>query len=147
MEERLKRLNRAYKTYKVLKWVFLIVSIAVALCPAIVTAIRVAPYVPKPAPYVSIASFAAVIIAIGIGLVLGGLIRRYGHKLPWAIWGLCGSWIMYLVLYSLGKVIKQAEQVSLALAIGMSIAAVLAITSDLFAAFEKQCEEEFKKGA
>lgn len=138
-------LKRKRKAYKALRWVFMIASIALAITPAIVVAFRVAPYIPKVRPIVGVASFASVIICIGILCIFGGLLRKYGKNLPWALGGLCVSWVLYFLIVAIKRVISQAEQVSMALAIGMSCAVVLSITSDVFAVLAKNCDEEFER--
>ncbi len=144
-EKTLKKFERQYKVCKVLKWILLIVSIISAVCPAIVVAFKIAPSFPRVSPQVGISGFAAVIVVIGLIFVLRGLEKRYAHKLPWATSALLWSWILYFSIYALKKIIVQSEQISLALSIGVSVAFVLSLGSELCRALEKTAREEYMR--
>lgn len=141
----LKRLDRRYKACKILKWLLLVMSIICAVCPAVVVAFKIAPSVPKVKPSVGIASFALFILAIGLIFVIRGLEKRYAHKLPWATTALLWAWVLYCFLFAMEKVIAQSVQISLALAIGASVAFVLSLGSELCRVIEKNAEEEYKR--
>lgn len=143
--ERLDKLDKREKLYKVLKWALLILSIAVSVAPAIFVALRVAPSFPKVKTGVAIATFAAFIIALGLIFVVRGLEKRYAHNLPWATTALVWSWVLYLVIFSLKRIIVPAEQISLALAIGVSVSFVLSLASDLCGVLAKSAADEYKR--
>lgn len=143
--ERLTILNRRYKTYKVLKHVLLIISIAVAIIPAIWVAFKVAPSLPRVKPAAMVASFALFILAIGLILIIRGLEKRYAHSLPWAMSTLLGAWALYCFLYAIEKVIVQGVQVALALAVGASVAFVLSLGSELCRVLERSAREEYER--
>lgn len=144
-EERLDKLDKREKLYKVLKWALLILSIAVSVTPAIFVALRVAPSFPKVKTGVAIATFAAFIIALGLIFVVRGLEKRYAHNLPWATTTLIWSWVLYLVIFSLKRIIVPAEQISLALAIGVSVSFVLSLASDLCGVLASSAAEDYKR--
>ena len=141
----LKKLDKKYKTCKVLKWMLLVMSITCAICPALVVAFKVAPSIPRVEFRTGIATSAAFLLAIGLIFVIWGLEKRFGHKLPWATTTLLRSWVLYFAIFSLKKVIVQSEQISLALAIGASVAFVLSFGSELCKTLEKNAEEEYKR--
>ena len=141
----LKKLERRYKRCKVLKGVLLIVSVVVAVAPAVFVAVRVAPSFPKAKIGEGLATFAIFILAAGLIFVIRGLKKRYASKLPWATTTLLWSWVLFFLIYSLQSVISQARQISLALAIGVSVAFVLSLGSELCATLEKAAEDEYKR--
>lgn len=143
--DRLLKLDRRYKTYKVLKWVLFVFSIGVAVVPAVWVAFKVAPSVPRIGIKVGVAGIAMFVLALGLIFIMRGLDKRYGRSLPWATTALLWSWILYCMLFSLGKVIRQAEQVSLALAIGVSAAFVLGMASELFRVLEQAVKEDYER--
>ena len=145
MEEKLKGLDRRYKVCKVMKWVTLILSVACAILPAVIVAIRVAPSMPKVGVWQGISGCAMFVLALGLLFILRGLGKKYGHKLPWATTALIWGWVLYLIITSIKKVISQMETISLALAIGISVGFVLSIASELFAVLETGAEEEYKR--
>lgn len=143
--EKLKKLDKKYKCCKVLKWVLLILSLIVAVAPAVFVAFKVAPYVPTVSFRVGLSCVALFVLAIGLIFIIRGLNTRYGHKLPWATTPLVWCWILYLLLFSLEKVITQARQISLALAVGSSIAFVLVLASEIFRVTEGLTKEEYER--
>lgn len=143
--EKLKKLDKKYKVCKVLKWVLLILSLIVAVAPAVFAAYKVAPYVPKVSFSVGLSGVAVFVLAIGLIFIIHGLKARYGHKLPWATAPLIWSWILYLLFFSLEKIITQAKQISLALAVGASVAFVLVLASEIFRVTEELTKEEYER--
>lgn len=145
MEERLKRLDKRYKSCKVLKWIFGILSIPFAIVPPVCVAFRVAPAIPKTSVWVGVTGAAAFLLAIGLLFVIRGLNRRYGQKLPWATTCVLGSWVLWAFVVAIKRVIEQAGQISLALALGSSAAFILSLGSECFRVMEKNAEEEYKR--
>lgn len=145
MEERLKRLDKRYKSCKVLKWVLGVTSILFAILPPIYVAFKVAPAIPKTNVWAGVTGFAAFLLAIGLLFIIRGLNRRYGQKLPWATTYVLGSWTMWAFIVALERVIDQAGQISLALALGSSVAFILSLGSECFRVMEKTAEEEYKR--
>lgn len=145
MEEKLKRLDKRYKSCKVLKWLFGILSIPFAILPPVCVAFRVAPAIPKTSVWVGVTGFAAFLLAIGLLFVIRGLNRRYGQKLPWATTCTLGSWTMWAFVTAVEKIIEQAGQIALALALGSSVAFILSLGSECFRVMERNAEEEYKR--
>jgi uncharacterized membrane protein YagU involved in acid resistance len=129
----------------VLKWVLLILSVAVAIVPAIFVAVRVSPTFPKVTIGEGITTCAFFTLALGLIFIIRGLEKRYAHKLPWATTALIWSWALYLIIRALGKIIAQSEQISLALAVGISVSFVLSLGSELCKTIEHNTEEEYKR--
>ena len=145
MEEKLKRLDKRYKSCKVLKWLFGILSIPFAIVPPVCVAFRVAPAIPKTSVWVGVTGAAAFLLAIGLLFVIRGLNRRYGQKLPWATTCTLGSWTMWAFVTAFEKIIEQAGQIALALALGSSVAFILSLGSECFRVMERNAEEEYKR--
>lgn len=139
------RMNRKYKTYKVIKWASLICSIISAILPAVLVAIKVAPSFPHVSVGVGVASVGAFVLALGLIFIIRGLEKRYGKHLPWATTTVLWSWVLWGMIFATQKVIAQAAQISLALAIGASVAFVLSLVSDLFKVLEKTIKEEYDR--
>lgn len=145
MTDRLVKLDRRYKCCKVLKWLLFAISLATAFLPAVFVAFKVAPSMPKVTPAVGLAGVGMFILAIGLLFIIGGLNKRYGHKLPWATLTVLLSWVLYCFLYAMQRIIVQSVQISLALAAGSSVAFVLSLGSELCGVLEKAAEEEYKR--
>ena len=145
MEEKLKRLDKRYKSCKVFKWLFGILSIPFAIVPPVCVAFRVAPAIPKTSVWVGVTGVAAFLLAIGLLFVIRGLNRRYGQKLPWATTCTLGSWTMWAFVTAVEKIIEQAGQIALALALGSSVAFILSLGSECFRVMERNAEEEYKR--
>ena len=145
MEEKLKRLDKRYKSCKILKWLFGILSIPFAIVPPVCVAFRVAPAIPKTSVWVGVTGVAAFLLAIGLLFVIRGLNRRYGQKLPWATTCTLGSWTMWAFVTAVEKIIEQAGQIALALALGSSVAFILSLGSECFRVMERNAEEEYKR--
>lgn len=145
MEEKLKRLDKRYKSCKVMKWLFGILSIPFAIVPPVCVAFRVAPAIPKTSVWLGVTGAAAFLLAIGLLFVIRGLNRRYGQKLPWATTCTLGSWTMWAFVTAFEKIIEQAGQIALALALGSSVAFILSLGSECFRVMERNAEEEYKR--
>ena len=145
MEEKLKRLDKRYKSCKVMKWLFGILSIPFAIVPPVCVAFRVAPAIPKTSVWVGVTGAAAFLLAIGLLFVIRGLNRRYGQKLPWATTCTLGSWTMWAFVTAFEKIIEQTGQIALALALGSSVAFILSLGSECFRVMERNAEEEYKR--
>ena len=144
-QERLARLDRRFKVCKLFKWILGIASVAFSVIPPLWVAFKVAPSIPKTTVWIGVSGAAAFVLAVGLILLIRGLNKRYGHNLPWATSFVLWSWVLYGLLHSLGKVIVQAEQVSLALAMGASAAFVLSLGSECFRVIEKNSSEEYRR--
>lgn len=137
------------KRYKGLRWAQHILfwcSIIVAVVPAIVTAL-VTGLVFTEAHNVDghwgLAGFAIFVLAVGAILMLKGLRDKFKDKMPWSLTAAIGSWIMTGFIWAIYKIVEDALFISLALAIGCSVAAVLSSVSDYCKARADAMEGEY----
>ena len=141
----LKSLNAKYKWCRWLQWITLVLSVMVSVTPGTTVAIKVARVLKEDAKAKwSLAGFAIFILCVAVLIVLRALDKKFAHKLPWALQAALWMWVMTIVIYALQKIIVQAAQISLALAIGTSAAFVLSLVSDVFKVIADGLKEEYK---
>ena len=141
----LTNLEKRYKRLRWAQWILFVCSIISAILPAVIVAFRVAPRLANVESRVGLAGFAVVIIAIGAALMARGLIVKYRDKLPWALLATVGSWIMFLLIWSIQKIAEDAMFISLALAIGCSVALIMGAVSDFCKAGADGIEQEYHR--
>ena len=138
------RLTRQYKRYKLLWLGCLVLSVASAIVPGVVAAIKVAPALKDSSSRWGLAGYAVVIIAIAAIIIWRALSKKYAPKLPWALSAVIWMWALTGVLFALQKIIDEAVYISFVFALGTSGALVLSSLADLFALLSKQTAEEIK---
>ena len=129
----MKRLDRKYKWCRWLQWITLVFSVIISIAPGATVAIKVARVLKDDTKAKwGLAGFAVFILLIAVLIVLRALDKKFAHKLPWALQAMIWMWVMTIIIYALQKIIVQAAQISLALAIGTSAAFVLSLASEIF---------------
>lgn len=131
-----RELSAFEKRYKGLRWaqhILFWVSLLCATVPAIVVAC-VTGLVFEEAHNEDgkwrLAGFAIFVLAVGAVLMLKGLRDKFKDKMPWAVTAAVGSWIMTGFIFAIYKIVEDALFISLALAIGCTVAVVLSSISD-----------------
>ena len=137
------------KRYKGLRWAQHILfwcSIFAAVLPALAVAV-VTGLVFTEAHNVDghwgLAGYAIFVLAVGAILMLKGLRDKFRDKMPWALTAATGSWIMTGFIYAIYKIVEDALFISLALAIGCSVATVMSSVSDYCKARANAMESEY----
>lgn len=138
-------LEKRYKRLRWAQWILFITSIISAITPAGVVAFRVAPKIQSNENRAGLAGFAVVILAVGAILMTWGLISKYKDKLPWALLATVGAWILFLLIWSIQKIAEDAMFISLALAIGCSVALITSSVSDFCKASANGIEQEYRR--
>lgn len=147
-KENRRELSKLEKRYKRLRWTQVILawlSGGFAILPALAVMLKVGLRYKAAEQSWSLAGFAVIVFGIGVAFMLRGLIVKYGSKLPWSLGATIGSWIMTALLWSLQKIIEDALYISLALAIGCSVALILGSISDLCKAQADGLEQEYNR--
>lgn len=138
------KLQRKYRTYKLLHWGCFVLSIISATVPAFAAAIKVAKVIPNKTGRWELAGYAVFILALAGMIVWRGLSKKYAHKLPWAL-GVCIlAWGLAAFLFTLKNIINESVYITFVFALGASGAFVLSCLTDLFDMLAKQVEEEYK---
>jgi hypothetical protein len=125
------------KRYKGLRWaqhILFWVSVLAATVPALVVALTtglVFTEAHNEDGKWHLAGFAIFVLAIGALLMLKGLRDKFRDKMPWSVTAAVGSWVMTGFIYAIHKIVEDALWISLALAIGCTVASVLSAISDL----------------
>lgn len=138
-------LEKRYERLRWGQWILFACSIISAILPAVISAFRVAPKLQNTESKVGLAGFAVVILVIGAILMTWGLIAKYRDKLPWALTATVGSWILYFLIWSIQKIAEDAMFISLALAIGCSVALITGAISDFCKASADGIEQEYNR--
>ena len=144
-ERALTELEKRYKRYRWTQWILFAVSIIAAVAPATIVTIRVGLRYKSAESGWSLAGFSIVIFGLGLALIMRGLFRKFADKIPWAMGAVVGSWILVLLLWSLQAIIEDALNIALALAIGSSVAIIVATISDFYKAQADGLEAEYKR--
>ena len=137
------------KRYKRLRWaqhVLFWISILTAIVPAVVVALNTGLIFHEARNEDGkwrLAGFAIFIVAIGVLLMLKGLRDKLKDKMPWSVTAAVGSWIMTGFIFVVYKIIEDALWLSLALAIGCTVASVLSAISDLCKTQADAMESEY----
>lgn len=144
-ERELAELEKKYKRARWAQWILFALSVISALGPAIVVTIKVGMRYKSAESGWSLAGFSIVILGIGVAFILRGLLRKFAEKIPWTTGAMIGSWILVLLLWSLKAIIQDALYIALALAIGSSVAIILATISDFYEVHADGLEAEYKR--
>ena len=132
-----RELTKLEKRYKSLRWsqyILFFLSIIVAVVPATVAVFKtglVYSVSENEGGKWSLAGYAVFVVSIGVILMAKGLMSKFKDKLPWATSAVIGTWIMTGFISAIRAIVEDALFISLALAIGCSVAAVLSGISDL----------------
>ena len=84
-------------------------------------------------------------VAVGAVLMLKGLRDKFRDKLPWATSAVIGTWIMTGFIAVIKTIVEDALIISLTLAIGCTVAAVLSSISDLCRAQADSLKDEYNR--
>ncbi len=132
-----RELTKLEKRYKSLRWaqyILFFLSIIVAIVPAAIAVVKtglVYTVSENEGGKWSLTVYAIFVISVGVLLMAKGLMSRFKDKLPWATVAVIGTWIMTGFISAIRAIVEDALVISLALAIGCSVAAVLSGISDL----------------
>lgn len=132
-----RELTKLEKRYKSLRWaqyILFFLSIAVAIAPATVAVFKtglVYTVSENEGGKWSLTVYAIFVISVGVLLMAKGLMSKFKDKLPWATVAVIGTWIMTGFISAIRAIVEDALFISLMLAIGCSVAAVLSGISDL----------------
>lgn len=138
------KLLRKYRTYKLLRWGCLILSIVSVTVPPFAAALKVAKVIPDKAGKWGLAGYAVFLLAVAGLIVWRGLSKKYAPKLPWALGVSILAWGLSAFLFSLRKIIDESVYISFVFALGASGALVLSYLSDLFETLSEHVREEYK---
>lgn len=139
----LSELEKRYKRLRWSQWILLVLSVIVSILPAVVVALKVAARFESAESGWRLAGFAIVVLGVGALFIMRGLLRKFQDKLPWALSATVGSWILALLLLSLQNIVEDAFFISLALAIGCSVALIMGSISDLCKVQADSIQEEY----
>ena len=137
------------KRYKRLRWaqhILFWISILTAIVPAVVVALNTGLIFHEARNAEGkwrLAGFAIFVVAIGVLLMLKGLRDKLKDKMPWSVTATVGSWIMTGFIFVVYKIIEDALWLSLALAIGCSVATVLSYISEYYETRADAMESEY----
>ena len=137
-------LDKKYTRLRVIQLITFIISIVTAIAPAVLVAVKVASTLKSAEEGWGLAGYAVVVIAIGVLLIVGGIMGRYRSKLPWALTSTIGSWVMVCLLEAIQRIISNTLLITWALALGCSCALILSSISDLCKALADGIEKEAK---
>jgi len=146
-----RELTRLEKRYKGLRWaqhILFWLSVLCAVVPATVAVFNtglVYTVAENEGGKWSLAGYAVFVIAVGVILMAKGLISKFKDKLPWATAAVVGTWIMTGFIAAIRAIVEDALIISLALAIGCTVAAVLSAISDLCRAQADVMRDEYNR--
>lgn len=146
-----RELTRLEKRYKSLRWaqyILFVLSIASAVAPAAVAVFKtglVYTVAENEGGKWSLAGYAIFVISVGVVLMAKGLIGKFKDKLPWATSAVIGTWIMTGFIAAIRAIVEDALFISLTLAIGCTVAAVLSGISDLCRAQADTLRDEYNR--
>ena len=144
----LTRLERRYKSLRWAQYILFFLSLAVAVVPATVAVIKtglVYTVSENSGGHWSLAGYAVFVVSIGAALMVKGLIAKFKDKLPWATTAVVGTWIMTAFIAAIKAIVEDALFISLTLAIGCTVAAVLSSISDLCKAQADAMRDEYNR--
>ena len=154
MDERSKapkrELTRLEKRYKGLRWaqhILFWLSIISATAPVTITAFKVGIIYKagNSEGRVALAGYAVFVIAVGVLLMAKGLREKFRDKLPWATTATIGAWVLTGFINAIRTIVDDTFYISLALAIGCTVAAVLSSISDLCKTQADALEDEYHR--
>ena len=144
-----RELTRLEKRYKGLRWAQYILfglSILAATVPCAVAVIKTGlVYKAEESAKWSLGGYAIFVVAVGAVLMLKGLRDKFRDKLPWATSAVIGTWIMTGFIAVIKAIVEDALIISLTLAIGCTVAAVLSSISDLCRAQADALRDEYNR--
>lgn len=144
-KKELSALEKRYKRLRWAQWILFFLSIIVAALPAVIVARLVALRFESAKEGWSLAGFAVIILGIGALMIFRGLVRKLTDKIPWALGAAIGGWIMTVAFVSLRNIIDDALYISMALAIGCTVAVIMSSVSDLCKALADGIEDEYHR--
>lgn len=131
-----RELTRLEKKYKGLRWAqhsLFWLSIISAVVPCAVAVLKtglIYSVAENESGKWSLAGYAVFVVAVGVILMAKGLMSKFKDKLPWATTAVIGTWIMVGFIAAIRKIVEDALFISLALAIGCTVAVLLSGISD-----------------
>lgn len=130
-----RELTRLEKRYKRLRWaqhILFWLSIIAAVAPVTITALEVGLIYKTDGSGegFALAGYAIFVIAIGALLMVKGLRDKFRDKLPWSTTAAIGAWIMTGFIGAIRTIVNDTYFISLALAIGCTVAAITSTISD-----------------
>lgn len=144
-----RELTRLEKRYKGLRWaqhILFWLSILAATVPGAVAVIKTGlVYKAEESAKWSLGAYAIFVVAVGAVLMLKGLRDKFRDKLPWATSAVIGTWIMTGFIAVIKAIVEDALIISLTLAIGCTVAAVLSSISDLCRAQADSLRDEYNR--
>ena len=143
-----RELTRLEKKYKGLRWtqhILFWLSILAATVPGAVAVLKTGVVYKTESEKWSISGFVVFIIAVSAILMVSGLRDKFRDKLPWAMKAVVGSWVMFVFIWIIKSIIEDAYIISLVLAIGCTVAAVLGSISNLCEAQADSLEAEYNR--
>lgn len=129
-----RELTKLEKRYKGLRWaqhILFGLSIVAAIAPCTVAVIKTGLVYKNEGAKWALGGYAIFVIAVGALLIFKGLRDKFSDKLPWSTGAVVGTWIMTGFIAAIKAIVEDALIISLVLAIGCSVAAVLGGISDL----------------
>lgn len=146
-----RELTRLEKRYKSLRWaqyILFFLSLAAAVVPATVAVFKtglVYSVSENEGGKWSLAVYAIFVVSVGVILMAKGLMSKFKDKLPWATTAVIGTWIMTAFISAIRAIVEDALFISLMLAIGCTVAAVLSGISDLCKAQADVMRDEYNR--
>ena len=144
-----RELTRLEKRYRGLRWaqhILFWLSIISAVAPCAVAVLKTGlVYKAQVDARWALAGYAVFVIAVGVLLMVKGLMSKFSDKLPWATSAVIGTWIMTAFIAVIKSIVEDALIISLALAIGCTVAAVLSSISDLCRAQADALRDEYNR--
>ena len=121
-----------------------VLSVLSASVPGVIAAIKVAPVLKDTGSRRGLAAYAVILLMISGLIIWRGLSKKYAHKLPWALSVSILSWGLVVLLTSLQRIISEALYISLAFAMGATVALMLSALCDLCGILAANVREEIK---
>lgn len=144
----LTKLEKRYKSLRWAQYILFFLSLAVALVPATVAVIKtgiVYTAAENNGGHWSLAGYAVFVVSVGVVLMAKGFMGKFKDKLPWATTAVVGTWIMTAFIAAIKAIVEDALFISLTLAIGCTVAAVLSSISDLCKAQADAMRDEYNR--
>lgn len=146
-----RELTRLEKKYKGLRWaqhILFWLSIISAVVPCAVAVLKtglIYSVAEDESGKWSLAGYAVFVVAVGVILMAKGLMSKFKDKLPWATSAVIGTWIMTAFIAAIKAIVEDALIISLTLAIGCTVAAVLSSISDLCKVQADSLRDEYNR--
>lgn len=143
-----RELTRLEKKYKGLRWtqhILFWLSILAATVPGAVAVLKTGLVYKTESAKWSLGGYVIFVVAVVAILMIKGLRDKFRDKLPWATRAVIGAWIMTGFIAVIKTIVEDAYILSLTLAIGCTVAAVLGSISDLCKAQADSLEDEYNR--